>query len=150
MKFGELWWSFLEATSWKSLKTCLILSLILVRMHVRVVPDVTDVPVSVSFVDNEFCDGFWCCSDWEFGGTPCSLLYRYAGRDEVRQLTSESASAIQKKSETTPTPLQSSYSSFEEEQGHSEVEDPIWSARDRTVIATMKRYLEVSQNEGGS
>ena len=29
-----------------------------------------------------------------------------------------------------PTPLQSSYSSFEEEQGHSEVEDPIWSARD--------------------
>ena len=76
-------------------------------MHVRVVLDVPDVPVSVSFVDNEFCDGFWCCSDWEFGGTPvlfflprwCSLLYRYAVRDEVRQLTSESASAIQKKSD---------------------------------------------------
>ena len=49
-----------------------------------------------------------------------------------------------------PTPLQSSYSSFEEEQGHSEVEDPIWSARDRTVVATKKRYLEVSQNEGGN
>ena len=54
------------------MRACLILSLILVRMHVRLVPDVTDVPVS--FVDNEFCDGFWCCSDWEFGGTPVLFL----------------------------------------------------------------------------
>ena len=44
-----------------------------------------------------------------------------------------------------PTPLQYSYSSFEEEQGHFEVEDQIWSARDRTVIARTKRYMEVSQ-----
>ena len=45
-----------------------------------------------------------------------------------------------------PTPLQNSYSSFEEEQGHFEVEDQMWSARDRTVVARTKRYLEVSQN----
>ena len=32
---------------------------------VRVVPDVTDVPVSLSSVVTEFCDGFSCCSDWE-------------------------------------------------------------------------------------
>ena len=41
----------------------------------------------------------------------------------------------------SPTPLQNSDSSFEEEQGQFEVEDQIWSARDRTVIAKTKRYL---------
>ena len=30
------------------------------------VPDVTDVPVSPSSVVAEFCDGFSCCSDWDF------------------------------------------------------------------------------------
>ena len=45
-----------------------------------------------------------------------------------------------------PTPLQDSYSSFEEEQGHFEVEDQIWSARDRTVIARTKQYLEESKS----
>ena len=33
---------------------------------VRVVPDVTDVLVSLSSVVTEFCDGFSCCSDREF------------------------------------------------------------------------------------
>ena len=37
-----------------------------------------------------------------------------------------------------------SYSSFEEEQGRFEVEDQTWSARDRTIIARTKRYLEES------
>ena len=31
------------------------------------VPDVVDVPVSPSSVVTEFCDGFSCCSDWNFG-----------------------------------------------------------------------------------
>ena len=48
-----------------------------------------------------------------------------------------------------PTPLQSSYSSFEEEQENSEVEDQMWSARDRAITAKTKRYLEVSQNMKG-
>ena len=43
-----------------------------------------------------------------------------------------------------PTPLQNSYSSCEEEEGHSEVEQ-IWSARDRTGIARTKQYLEESK-----
>ena len=47
---------------------------------------------------------------------------------------------------TPPTPLQNSYSSFEEEQEHFEVEDQIWSARDRTVIARTKQYLEESKS----
>ena len=55
---------------------------------VPVVLDVTDVPVSPSSVVNEFCDGFSCCSDWDFVepqsfSFSCSLLYSYAGRDEV-------------------------------------------------------------------
>ena len=45
-----------------------------------------------------------------------------------------------------PTPVQNSYSSFEEEQGHFEVEDQMWSARDRTIIAKTKRYLEESKS----
>ena len=34
--------------------------------HVRVVPDVTDVPVSPSSGVTELCDVFSFCSDWEF------------------------------------------------------------------------------------
>ena len=45
-----------------------------------------------------------------------------------------------------PTPLQHSYSSFEEEQGHFLVEGQDWSARDRTVIARTKQYLEESKS----
>ena len=45
-----------------------------------------------------------------------------------------------------PTPLQNSYSSFEEEQGHFEEEkNQMWSARDRTIIAKTKQYLEESK-----
>ena len=33
--------------------------------HVRVVPDVTDVPVSPSSVVTELCEVSWCCSNWE-------------------------------------------------------------------------------------
>ena len=38
------------------------------RAHVRVVHDVIDVLVSPSSVVTEFCDGFSCCSDWDFVG----------------------------------------------------------------------------------
>ena len=41
-----------------------------------------------------------------------------------------------------PTPLQNSGSSFGEEQGRFEVVDQIWSARERTIIARTKQYLE--------
>ena len=42
------------------------------------------------------------------------------------------------------TPLQRSHSLYEERQRQIEVEDQIWSARDRTVIAQIKQYLEES------
>ena len=47
---------FLGEICWRSLRTCLILSLILV---LHMVLDVTDVLVSLSFVVTEFCDGFF-------------------------------------------------------------------------------------------
>ena len=65
------------------------------RVEVSVVLDVTDVLVSPASVVTEFVIVFR--SDWDlvepqsFSFLPkaCSLLYFYAGRDEVRKLTSE-------------------------------------------------------------
>ena len=45
-----------------------------------------------------------------------------------------------------PTPLQNSYSSFEEEQERFEAEDQLWSARDKTDIARTKQYVEESES----
>ena len=84
---------FLGKTSWTRLRICLIVSR---RLGWLVVPevlevlDVTDVLVSPSSVVTEFCDGFSCCSDWDFVepqsfsfSTACSFLYSYVGRDLV-------------------------------------------------------------------
>ena len=70
---------------------------------VHVVLDVTDVLVSFSSVVTELCDVSPCGSDWEFVEPQsffflqkaCTLWYRYAGRDEVRRLSSESTSRSQ-------------------------------------------------------
>ena len=78
---------------------------------VRVVPDVTDVPVSPCSVVSEFGDVLSLCSDREFCGTTvlfflqkaCTLLYKYARRDEIRRLTSESASDSEKKDDAAYT-----------------------------------------------
>ena len=98
---GELWWSFLGGTFLEKpedLSDCEPGT----RVDVSVVPDVTDVLVSPSSVVTELCDGLFFLLGWGIGGTAvlfflqhaCSLLDSYAGRDEVRRLTSESASAI--------------------------------------------------------
>ena len=41
-----------------------------------------------------------------------------------------------------PTPLQNSNDTFEEEQERFVVEDQMWSAKERTIIARPKQYLE--------
>ena len=67
------------------------------RVEVPMVPTVTDVLVSHSSVVTERCEVSSCCSDWEFvEPQSCSFskkagLDSYAGRDEVRRFTSESA-----------------------------------------------------------
>ena len=72
---------------------------------------------------------------------------RAVAQEEMRHESSQvNAPPLSRRRMMPPEPLQNSYSSFEEEQGHFEVEDQIWSARDRTVTARTKRYLEVSQN----
>ena len=43
-----------------------------------------------------------------------------------------------------PTPLQNSYASFERKQVSYEVEGRGWSARERTIIARTKQYMEES------
>ena len=43
---------------------------------------------------------------------------------------------------TPPTPLQKFVFIIRKEQEHFEVEDQMWSARDRTIIAKTKQYLE--------
>ena len=45
-----------------------------------------------------------------------------------------------------PTPLQNSNDTFKEEQGRFEVEDQRWSAKERTIIARTKQYLEESHS----
>ena len=67
----------------------------------------------------------------------------YARRDDVRRLTRESASDNEKKNDTAYT-LQNSYTSFEREQGSYEGEGRGLNARERTIIARTKQYLESS------
>ena len=82
--------------------------MILIRVRMRMVPDVTDVPVSPSSVVTELCDVSSCCSDWEFV-EPQSFSFSqkrldsHAGRDEVRRFTSESAPTLKKKNDVAHT-----------------------------------------------
>ena len=54
------------------------------------------------------------------------------------------APPITRRRMTPPTPMQNSYTSFEREQGSYEVEGRGWNARERTIIARTKQYLERS------
>ena len=47
---------------------------------------------------------------------------------------------------TPPTPLQNSYASFEGEQGSYEVQGRGWSAKERTLMARTKQFLERSHS----
>ena len=127
---------------------------------VRVVPDVTDVLVSPSSVVTVFCDVLSLCSDREFV-EPQSFTFSPKKRalrctstqEEMRyEGLQGKAAPIARKRVTPPTPLQNSYTSFEGEQGSYEVEGRGWSARERTIIARTKQYLERSYSvkESGS
>ena len=88
---------------------------------------------------------FLFCSDWEdVEPQSCSISTKYAHswtvtQEELRFEGSQvKAPPLSRRRMMPPTPLQHSCSSSEEEQEHFKVEDQIWSARDRTVIARTK------------
>ena len=63
-------------------------------------------------------------------------------QEEMRYEGSQvKAPPITRRRKTPPAPLQNSYTSFEREQ---EEEGRGWNARERTIIARMKQYLERS------
>ena len=67
--------------------------------------------------------------------------------EEVRYESSpEKAPPPSRRRMMPPTPQQSSYSSIEERQWQTEVEDQVWNARDRTVFARLEQYLDKSDS----
>ena len=96
-------------------------------MFVPVVPDVTDVLVSPSSVATEFCLCVFCCTEWEFV-EPQSFSFSkkrahsYTVTQEEMRFEGPQVKAPppSRRRMMPPTPLQNSYSSFEEEQGHFE------------------------------
>ena len=63
-------------------------------------------------------------------------------QEEMRYGSSAKAFPPSRRRMMPLTPFQRSHSLYEERQRQIEVEDQIWSARDRTVIAQIKQYLE--------
>ena len=102
------------------------------RAQVRVVPGVIDVLVFPSSVVTEFCDGFSCYS--------LGLVQR---RGEVESSQVKAIRSSRRRM-MPPTPLQNSNDTFEEDQEAFVVEDQMWSAKERTIIARTKQYLEES------
>ena len=101
------------------------------RARVRMVPDVTGVPVSPSSAITELCDVSSCCSEWDFvEPQSCSFSEKRiwtTTQEEMRYEDSpETAPPPSRRRMTPPTPLQNSYSSFGWEQEHYEVDSQIW------------------------
>ena len=93
--------------------------------------------------------GFSCCPDWEFVEPQSFSFSRKRAhcctitQEEMRYgSTQVKAPPLSRRRMRPPTPLQNSNSSSGEEQGRCEVEDQMWSARERTIIARTKQYLE--------
>ena len=116
---------------------------------VHVVPDVTDVLVSPSSVVIEMCDVSSMCSDREFV-EPQSFSFSkkraHCCTDTQEEMRYEGlpvkAHPLSRRRMTPPTPVQNSNTSFEREQGSYEEEGRGWNARERTIIARTKQFLE--------
>ena len=100
-------------------------------------PDTRESP---SFVVAEFC---W--SDSEFVEPPTFSLSKKRAhsctvtQEEMRfECSPVKAPPLSRRRMRPPTPLQNSNYSFGEEQERFEVEDQMWSARERTIIARTK------------
>ena len=115
------------------------------------VPDVTDVPVSLHRWSLSFFDVFSYCSDREFV-EPQSFSFSkkraHCCTDTQQEMRYEGspvkAPPLSRRRMTPPTPVQNSYTSFERDQGSYEEEGRGWNARERTIIARRKQFLERS------
>ena len=118
---------------------------------VRAVPGGSDVPVSPSSVITELCDVSPCRSDGKFV-EPQSFSFTKKRahcctdtREEMRYEGSQvKAHPSSRRRMTPPTPAQNSYSSFVRDHGRYEEEGRGWNARERTIIARTKQFLERS------
>ena len=105
------------------------------RAQVRVVPGVIDVLVFPSSVVTEFCDGFSCYSDWE------DLVPKEEVRCESSQVKAIRSS---KRRMMPPSHCRIRMIPLKKIRGRFVVEDQMWSAKERTIIARTKQYLEES------
>ena len=137
-----------EYTSWESLRTCLT-----VRLLVRAMPggsDVIDVLVSPSSVIIELCDVSPCRSDGEFVEPHSSSFSKKRAhcctdtREEMRYEGSTITTPPLSRRMTPPTLVQNSCTSFVRDHGRYEEEGRGWNARERTIIARTKQFLERS------
>ena len=115
------------------------------------VPLLIDVPVSPSSVVTELCDVSPCGSDWGFV-EPQSFSFskkrahRVTGTQEEMWYESSPVKAppLSRRRMTPPTPVQNLCPSFVRDHGRCEEEGRGWNARERTIIARIKPYLERS------
>ena len=132
-------------TSWRSLRICLTVSLLLVS-------DVIDVPVSPSSLITELCDVSSCRSDGEFVEPQSFSFFKKRAhcctdtREEMRyEGSTVMTPPLSRRRMTPPTPVQNSYTSFVRDHERYEEEGTGWNARERTIIARTKQFLgEVS------
>ena len=120
---------------------------------VRAVPDVIDVPVSSSSVVTELCDVSPCCSDREFVVKPQSFSFSkkraHCCTDTQEEMRYEGSPVIAPPLSRRMTPhthVQNSYTSFARDHGRYEEEGRGWNARERTIIARTKKFLERSRS----
>ena len=118
--------------------------------HVRVVLDVLDVLASRSSVVTELCDVYPCGSDWEFV-EPQSFSFSkkraHCGTDTQEEIRCEGSPVkgpLSRRRMAPPTPTQNSNTSFVRDHGRYDEEGRGWNARERTIIARIKQYLERS------
>ena len=120
--------------------------------RVRVVLDVTDVHVAPSSAVTEFCDGFACCSDWAYA-EPQSFSFskkraHCCCADTQEEMRYEGSPVItpppSRRRMTPPTPVKNLCTSFVRDHGRYEEEGRGWNARETTIIARTKQFLERS------
>ena len=113
----------------------------------------TDVLVSPSSVVTELCGVSSCCSDWEFV-EPQSFSFSkkraHGCTDTQEEMRYEGSPVItppfSRRRMTPPTPVQNSYISVMRDHGRHEEEGRGWNARERTIIARTKQFLERSRS----